>query len=183
MIKLDTILKLGKSMTTKATKDEAGVPTTVCVTKFAELQVDRDSIDELIGMPVGWCSLHLYDEQGAPVRRFGVSVFGRTLRVSGAISGPKGDPTLPLLQAELTDAHLTLMPLGAIVEGTLTWGARGDEIEDITGLQGALCRAKWEITDGDQADMFSPTSQGAAQATNTTASILANLGKGGEARP
>lgn len=178
MINIDTVLKLGKSMTTKATKDDAGVPTTVCITKFAELQIDRDSIDELIGMPVGWCSTHLFDEQGAPVRRFGVSVYGRSMRVSGGISGPKGHPTLPLLQAELTDAHLTLMPLGAIVEGTLTWSARGDEIEDITGLQGAVCAAKWEVTDGEQADLFSPTSTAAANATTTTQRIMGQLGRG-----
>lgn len=178
MININTILELGKTFTAKAAKDDAGVPTTEARLKFKGLQVDRDSLDELLSTPVGWCQKTLFDEQGAPLRRFGVSVFGRLLRVSGVISGPKDEPTQRLLQAELSDAYLTLIPLGALVEGTLTWGARGDEVEDCSELLGRTCTARWEITDGGQADMFSPTSQAAANATTTTQRIIDGLGKG-----
>lgn len=178
MIKLDTVLNVAKTLTTKATKDESGAPTTVCSVKFADLQVDRDTVDELLGESVGWCRTALYDEQGAPRKRYGITVYGRTLRVSGAISGPKAQPTLSLLQAELTEAHLTLIPLGAMLEGKLSWTARGDEVEDAADLLGKICTAKWEITDGDQADMFQPTSKAAAAATTTTQRIIDGLGRG-----
>lgn len=178
MIKLDTIVEISKSLTAKITKDESGAPTMVAQVKFSDLRVDRDIVDELLGEAVGWCRTALYDDQGAPRKRYGITVYGRLLRVSGTIKGPKGDPTLSLLQAELTEAHLTLIPLGAMVEGKLTWSARGDEIEDVNGALGNTCLAVWEITDGDQADMFSPTSSAAAKATSATQRIIDGLGRG-----
>jgi hypothetical protein len=177
MIKIDSILEVAKSFSAKATKDEAGVGTTIAQIKFSGLPVDRDCIDELLGMPVGWCRGALFDEQGAPLRRFGVSVYGRSLRVSGNISGPKRMPSLPLLQAELTDGSLTLVPLGAVFEGTLTWGARGDEVSDVSELLGKTCAAVWEITDGEQPDMFSATSKAAAQATTVVQRYMDGLGR------
>lgn len=177
MIKLDTICDLAKTLTTKATKDESGTPTTVCQVKFSDLKVDIDTVDELLGEAVGWSRAALYDQQGAPRKRYGLTVYGRNLRVSGGISGPKNQ-TLALLQAELSDTHLTLIPLGAMVEGKLTWSARGDEVEDVDPLLGKTCGAKWEITDGDQADMFSPTSSAAARATSDTQRIIDGLGRG-----
>lgn len=178
MIKLETICNVSKSLTAKATKDESGAPTTIAQMKFSDLQVDRDTVDELLGEPVGWCRGALYDEQGAPRKRYGITVYGRSLRVSGVITGPKAQPTLSLLQAELSDAYLTLIPLGAMLEGKLTWSARGDEVEDVSDLLGRTCTARWEITDGDQADMFSPTSSAAAKATTETQRIIGGLGRG-----
>ncbi len=177
MIKINTILEVAKTFAAKATKDDAGVETTIAQIKFKGLPIDQDSIDEMLGMPVGWCRGALFDEQGAPLKRFGVSVFGRMLRVSGCISGPKSRPTLALLQAELTDAYLTLVPLGAIVEGKLTWGARGDEVSDVDGLMGRTCSAAWEITDGGQEDMFSATSKAAAEATSVVQRYMDGLGR------
>lgn len=177
MIKLDTILEVGKTLSAKATTDESGAPTTVCQVKFSDLRVDIDTVDELLGETIGWSRKSLYDEQGAPRKRYGITVYGRNLRVSGGISGPK-QQTLALLQAELTDAYLTLIPLGAMVEGKLSWSARGDEVEDCDPLLGKTCTAKWEITDGDQADMFSPTSAAAARATTDTQRIIDGLGRG-----
>lgn len=178
MISLHTVCKVAATFTAKAEKDESGAPTTTAKVKFSELKVDRDTIDELLGEPIGWCQTALFDEQGAPRRRYGLTVFGRELRVSGTIHGPQGKPTLNLLQATLSDVYLALMPLGAIVEGTLTWAARGDEVEDVAELLGKVCAAQWEITDGAQADMFSPTSKAAARATSETQSIIGRLGKG-----
>jgi hypothetical protein len=177
MIKLDTVLNVGKTFTAKATKDESKVPVTVAQIKFSDLQIDRDTIDELLGETIGWCRGALYDDLGAPRKRYGITVFGRAWRVSGGISGPKQQPTLPLLQAELSDAYLTLMPLGALLEGKLTWSARGDEVEDISELLGNLCTAKWEITEGEQADLFAPTSSAAAAATTKVQQIIDGLGR------
>lgn len=177
MIKIDTICNIAKTFTAKAETDESGAPTTTAKVKFSDLQISIDTVDELLGEAVGWARATLYDPQGAPRRRYGITVFGRSSRVSGGISGPKGQPTLALLQAELTDVYLTLIPLGAMVEGTLTWGARGNEVEDVADLLGRTCSAKWEITDGEQADMFAPTSRAAAASTEMTQRILDNLKK------
>ncbi len=178
MIRIDTVCMLGKSLTAKATKDDSGVPTVVAQVKFSDLKVDRDTVDELLGETVGWCRTALYDEQGAPRKRYGITVYGRSLRVSGGIRGPKEHQTLALLQAELTDAHLRLVPLGALLEGKLTWSARGDEVEDVSDLLGMICSAKWEVNDGDQSDLFQPTSAAAAAATTETRRIIDGLGRG-----
>ena len=177
MIKIDTVCDVAKTLSTKATKDESGAPAIVCSVKFANLKVDRSTIDELLGEPIGWSQAALYDDQGAPRKRYGITVYGRKLRVSGGISGPKGEPTLALLQAELSEAYLTLIPLGALLDGALAWSARGDEVEDVADLLGKTCSAKWEITDGGQEDLFQPTSTAAAAATTATQRIIDGLGR------
>ncbi len=176
MIHIDSVCKIGKTFTARAESDESGAPTTTAKLKFSELRVDRDTIDELIGEPVGWCRSALFDEAGAPRRRYGLTVYGRTLRISGTIRGPRERPTLALLQAELSDVHLTLIPLGALIEGALTWGARGDEVEDCADLLGQTCAVVLDVTDGAQEDLFSPTSRAAAAATAEVGRILGDLG-------
>ena len=185
MFKIETVLTLGKSMTTKITKDDGGSRVAICVAKFADLEVkDRDILDELIGMPLGWCQSRLYDELGAPLRRFGLQVFGRQHRVSGTIAGPKEGQVLSLLQAELTDCDLRLIPLGAMVSGTLTWSARGDEVEDVAEILGMLCVARWEVHEGGQDDMFAPTSKHAAESQRETQRVLDELAaRRGNAQP
>ena len=182
MIQINSVLELGKSLAVKATKDDSKQRIVIATVKFAALPVDRDTIDELIGKPVGWCRGVLFDEQGAPVGHYSLGVLGRFWRVSGSIAGGHREGKLPLLQAELTDLTLSLVPLGAVAEGTLTWACRGDEADDVNDLLGNTCKAAWEIHDAGQEDLFAPRSTAAAKATSETNSIVANLGKGGEAR-
>lgn len=181
MIKLDTVLELGKSLAVKATKDDSKQRAVIATVKFTGLPVDRDTVDELMRKPVGWCRTVLYDELGAPIGHYSIGVLGRSWRVSGSIAGGHKEGTLPLLQAELTDLTLSLVPLGAVAEGTLTWASRGDEANDVETLLGNTCKAVWEITDGGQEDLFNPTSSAAANATAATQRIVDGLGKG-EAR-
>lgn len=183
MIKLDTVLELGKSLAVKATKDTSKQRIVIATVKFTGLPVDRDVIDEFMRKPVGWCSTVLFDEMGAPIGHYSIGVLGRAWRVSGSIAGGHRENTLPLLQAELTDLTLSLVPLGAVAEGTLTWASRGDEADDVNDLLGNTCKAVWEITDGAQDDLFNPTSAQAAHATDATQRIVGNLGKSNEARP
>lgn len=177
MIKLDTVLELGKSLTVKSTKDSAKQRVIIASVKFAALCVDRDTIDELMRKPVGWCRSVLFDDQGAPIGHYSVGILGRAWRVSGSIAGGHREGTLPLLQAELTDLTLSLIALGAVAEGTLTWAARGDEAEDVNDLLGNTCKVVWEITDGEQGDLFQPNSHAAAAATTETQRIIGNLGR------
>ncbi len=177
MIKIDTVLELGKSLAVKATKDDTKARIVIASVKFAGLPVDRDVIDEFMRKPVGWCSAVLFDEQGAPVGHYSIGVLGRRWRVSGSIAGGHREGTLPLLQAELTDLSLSLVPLGAVAEGTLTWGCRGDEADDVNDLLGNTCKARWEVTDGGQDDLFDPRSSAAASATTSTQRIIDGLGR------
>lgn len=178
MIKLDSTATLSKRLSATAKKDAKGVPTVISSLKFSDLQIDRDTVDELLSMPVGWSRGVFYDEQGTPLRRFFVGVKDRQWRVSGGLSGPKPGETLALLQADLEHVELTLIPNGALMDGTLTWAARGDEIEDVSSILDTEVRAVWELTDAAQGDMFDAQSTGAMKATAETQSILAQLGKG-----
>jgi hypothetical protein len=178
MIQLDSILTLAKSMTTKVVKDDSKLPVVVCVMKFSGLEIrDRDTVDELLGMEIGWCRDKLYDEQGAPRKRFGLTVFGQCHRVSGTVAGRKASEVLKLLQAEVTEIHLSLIAQGAVAEGTLTWAARGDEVEDLEKLLGQVCTVKWEITNEGQDDMFDPRGKGASEAARETQRTLDELAK------
>lgn len=178
MIKLDTVCNLASTFSAKGKKDKDGVPTTIGKIKFDDLQVDRDVIAQLVSMPLDWVMRSFYDEQGTPTRRFFLGVRNREWRVSGGLNGPKPGQALVLLQADLESVELDLIPNGALMCGTLTWAARGDEVEDLSGILGTQVRALWEITDAQQGDMFDAQSTGAMQATAATQSILAQLGKG-----
>jgi hypothetical protein len=152
--KLDTVCTLAKAFTTKLVKGEGGQDVTTCEMKFAGMPVNRDHMDPLLGMPFGWSALALFDEQGAPLARLSIGTFRRPMRMTGVLEGPRGEPRLAILQAELSDIEIGLSNIGGILDGKLTWKARGDEVEDASELLGKLCRAEFEVTDGDQADMF-----------------------------
>ena len=178
MIKIDTVCDLSANFNAKSKKDKDGVPATIGKITFTDLQIDRDVIAALVCMPLDWVLRSFYDEQGAPTRRFFLGVRDRRWRVSGGLNGPKPGQALVLLQADLEKVELDLVPNGALMSGRLTWAARGDEVEDLSGLLNTKVRALWEITDAEQTDMFDAQSTGAMKATAETQSILAGLGKG-----
>lgn len=175
MQKLDTICQLAKSLKTAVAKGDSGAEVVTCEIKFSALPIPREMMDELLGLPVGWSQKCVFDDQGAPLRLLSISSAGRALRVTGKIAGPKGHPALVLLQAELTDVALSLVTLGAVCEGKLTWTARGDEVEDVAELLGKTCTAVWQITDGEQDDLFD-AHRGASRETVNT--IIDGLGRG-----
>lgn len=141
-------------MTTKTTKGDGGEDLILCSLKYTGMPVQREHLDELLGMPFGWASLALYDDQGAPYRGLAISATRESLRVTGTISGPRGEPRLALVSATLSDVESALISLGAVTGGTLIWAARGDEVEDVAQLLGKICRAEFQVTDGEQDDLF-----------------------------
>jgi hypothetical protein len=178
VLKIDSVCKLGKTIKATSKKDAKGVPTTIASIKFSELKIlGIAGVNQLLGEKDGWAQTALYDDQGIPRKRFGISVYGRLHRVSGGLNGPKPNQALVLLQADLEEVWLQLTPSGALAEGMLTWAARGDEIEDVSEILGTLVRAVWEITDGGQDDMFDPQGTGAARATQATQDIIDKLGR------
>jgi hypothetical protein len=174
MIRIDSICTVGKSLSAKLVKADDQEAVT-CRMKFESLEIDRDTLDELLGMPVGWCTRSLYDAQGAPIRRFGITVNGRDLRLSGTLSGPREGEKLTLLQAQIEKLKATLTALGAQVEGVLMWPAKGDEVEDIEKLFGKVVKFVAEVTDGEQDDMFNPQHPNAATSRKELDKALAGM--------
>lgn len=164
MIRLDTICQLAKSLKTAVVKENS-IQIVECELKFSDLPIQRDVMDELIGFPVGWSAAALYDEQGAPFRVVSIEVQTRPLRVTGRLCGPDGKPTLPLLQADLSELSFGLVNLGAVVEGKLTWPAKGDEVEDVMELLGKTCKVEWEISDGSETREMFPAQPSVARET------------------
>ena len=183
MIKLDTVCELAATFAAKAKKDKEGTPATIGKITFTDLQIDRDVIAYLVGMPLDWVMRSFYDDLGAPTRRFFLGVRDREWRVSGGLNGPKPGQALVLLQADLEKVELDLIPNGALMCGQLTWAARGDEVEDLSAILGTTVRACWEITDAEQSDMFDAQSGGAMRATAETQNIIAGLGKSPPSAP
>lgn len=158
MLKLDTILDLGRSMSVKREKGDDDSEIVSATLKFTGLAIDRDSIDELMGsVSIGWSTDSLFDEQGAPIRPLTFSLDGTELSVTGVISGANGQPRLSLIQANLSAVNITLANLGGSVAGTLSWKARGDEVEDIADMLGKTCKAVVTIQDGQQRDLLRET--------------------------
>ena len=125
-----------------------------CHLKFSELFVDRDVFDELCRQPIGWHQA-FYDDLGAPVGALEISLPGRAWSVTGSINaGPNRPERLNLLEATLSKVTLTLTKLGVLVGGSISWKARGDEVEDLADFLGTLAAVEWRITDGDQQDLL-----------------------------
>jgi hypothetical protein len=138
MLKIDSICNLAKSFKTGVKKD-AGAKTVKCTLSFSDCPIDRDSGDELLGMSIGWLTATHFDEQGAPLKRFTLSNREAAFRVSATIKGVKGEGALVLLQADLSNVEITLTTNGVILDGTFTWEAAGDEVEDLVPLLDKTC--------------------------------------------
>jgi hypothetical protein len=153
MIEIRSTAELGKSLSVKREKDGDDV-IVACHLKFADLFCDREQFDEICRQPIGWHGA-FFDELGAPVNVFDIGLPLSSWSVTGRIKGGESRPEeLRLLQATLSDVTCRLAKLGALLSGSLSWKARGDEVEDLTELLGRLVSVDWKITDGGQQDAF-----------------------------
>lgn len=155
MIHLNTVATLGKTFSAKreeASKD--GPQEVVAHLKFSGLFVTRDIIAALCRQPADWPDQALYDELGAPRFKCSIALLDRKFSCTGTIRGPDENQSLTLLQANLTGIEVTLTELGGQVAGALSWTAKGDEVEDVTELLGAVCKVEARLTDGEQQDLL-----------------------------
>lgn len=151
-MKLNATAEVAKSFTAKRVKDEDDADSAVaCALKFSELLVERAEIDELVGLPLGLTE-RLFDELGAPLAPLTLSSKKRALEVSGRVSFNTSRLTLGS-DCELTDIAVTLKELGGLLEATLTWSARGDEVEDVAELLGRTCHLELTVAPPKQADL------------------------------
>lgn len=152
-MKLNAVAEVSKSFTARREKGDDDADSNVsCSLKFAELAVERDEIDELVGLPQGLAG-RFYDELGAPLAPLTLSSKKRALDVSGRVRFDTNNLTLGS-DCELTDIAVTLKELGGLLEGTLTWAARGDEVEDVTELLGRACHLELTVVGPAQGDLL-----------------------------
>lgn len=177
MIELKTTGEIGRAFHVKKEKaDDDGAERITCTLAFAEAFVPRSVFDQFCKQPDGWHAA-FYDDQGAPVGRFALALDGAKWSVTGTIRGTgKAPPTLNLLEADLTSVKVTPTRLGAVIEGRLAWQAKGDEVDDVRDLLGALVALDWRVTDGDQTDLFKATPDDAIT-RQVRSAIRAAIGK------
>lgn len=158
MLNIETVCEVGKGLTVKRQKDDGGDDDIVrCHLKFSALEVERDAIDQLVGLPTGLVQ-SFYDDLGAPLAKLELGAPNRELAATGRITGTKPREVLTLgADCQLTDIRITLKELGGLLAGTLAWTARGDEVEDVTELLGRACKVALVIVEPQQVDLLKPS--------------------------
>lgn len=152
-MKLTTIVTIGKSLSIKCEKSEAG-ESTVAHLKFGEMFIQREQINEIAGQRPGWAETSFFDEQGAPLGHWCLSLSGTALFVTGKIRGKNAAQSLCLVDSNMSGIKIALIPLGAMLYGNLSWQISGDEVGDIEPLLGRECSAELTLSDGGQKDML-----------------------------
>jgi hypothetical protein len=156
MIHLKSTAKLAKSFSVKREKTDDDSEHVVAHLKIADCLVDRDQLDELLGLPKGWSTGALYDDFGAPLSRLTLSVARRELLFTGVLRGGEKsmDPKLKLKDAEISGITLELTKLGALLGCQMSWAAAGDEVDDIADMLGTICALDAVFSSSGQQDLL-----------------------------
>lgn len=143
---VESAAEVGKTFSVKAEKDGDDL-VTVAHLKIADLMVPREALDLLIGWPEGMAASRFYSELGEPLAYFTIALEGQDYTVGGSIRGSvkTGEHLVIPAAATLSGVKLTLVPLGALLTGTLSWKAAGDEVADAEPLLGKLCMVALRI--------------------------------------
>lgn len=152
VIHISTTLTLGKSLAIRREKD--GDDEVTCAhLKFTDLFLSREQVNALCGQRPGWCETSFFDELGAPVGDWSLTLHKTAFVLAGAIDEPGGEG-IRFTEAAVDSLELTFTKLGAVARGQVVWKVAGDEAGDIETLLGQQCRADWHLTDGGQQDML-----------------------------
>lgn len=151
---LSTILAVGKGLAIKREKADDNTGQTFAHLKFTDLFVKREEVTELCRQRPGWCETSFFDELGAPLGAWSLTLHETQFTVTGSIAGPGGKDKLKLTEATLEGIEVTFTKLGAVVSGQLVWKIAGDEASDAEPLLGRECLAVWVLEDGGQQDML-----------------------------
>lgn len=157
-IRISATCEVARSFSVKREKREDDTELVIAHLKIADVLIDRDTLDEVVGLPIGWSQSALFDEQGAPYRPLTLGVPRKDLTLAGVIKGggKPAAPSLTLRDAEMSGITLDLTTLGALLSCGLAWEADGDVVDDIADLLGHLCSIEVVIEDGGQGDMLRP---------------------------
>lgn len=153
-MKISTILTLGPGLTIKREKGDDGDARTLAHLKFTGLVVKREEVNELAGQQPGWCETCFYDELGAPLGDWTLTLADREFTVSGEITDHGGRHRLRIAEAQLDKLAITFTSIDAVLSGQLSWLVAGDEAGDAEPLLGQTCAVALTLTDGGQQDML-----------------------------
>lgn len=149
VIHISTTLTLGKSLAIRREKD--GDDEVTCAhLKFTDLFLSREQVNALCGQRPGWCETSFFDELGAPIGDWSLTLHKTAFVLAGAIDEPGGEG-MRFTEAAVDSLELKFTKLGAVASGHLVWKVAGDEAGDIEPLLGRECKAEWQLTDGGQA--------------------------------
>lgn len=154
-MQVESVAKLGKSLSIRRETGEQDAPVVMAHLKFVDLIITREVIDLLCAQRRGWAEAALYDELGAPVAKLTLVLEGLALTVSGPIKGAaERNERLTLKDATLDDLAVSLRNNSALLNGSLSWLVAGDEISDLEPLLGTDCAVNWILSTGGQADLL-----------------------------
>ena len=152
-IHLSTVCTIGKSLAIKREKGDDESEVTRAHLKFTDLFVTREQVDAVCGQRPGWCETSFFDELGAPIGDWSLTLHQTAFVLAGAIDEPGGEG-VRFTEAAVDSLELTFTKLGAVARGHIVWTVAGDEAGDIEPLLGRECKAEWHLTDGGQQDML-----------------------------
>lgn len=150
-MKLQTILKIAKSLSVKREKTDEG-SWVIARLKFTDCFLTREQVDELMGQSAGWARKALYDELGAPIAALCIELLGREMSAAVRISDDTSE--MHVTTGVLSDMSVELSPTGALLAGMLSWPVAGDEVSDVEPLLGKDARIDASLTDGWQGDLL-----------------------------
>lgn len=153
-IEINTTTEVAKSFGVKRRKHAGGLQT-VATLKFANVFVDREYSDEMLGLPIQATAL-LYGEDGVPVSAVTIGRKHIVYQFAGVITGNRNkDEQIKLAKdTEVGKCELQLVPNGALLSGQLMWPVRGDEVEDLEPLLGTTALLNGVIVLPEQIDAF-----------------------------
>lgn len=153
-IEVNTTVEVAKSFGVKRRK-QGGIVQTVATLKFANLFVDREYSDEMLGLPIAATAL-LYGEDGLPVSAVTIGRKHIVYQFAGVIHGNRNkDEQITLAKdTEICKAELQLVDKGALLTAQLLWPVRGDEVEDLEPLLGQTCVLNGIVLLPEQIDAF-----------------------------
>lgn len=148
-LSISAICVLGKKMSVKRDKADAGDDEVIsCQITVRGIRVQRDTMDELSGVPIG-CTSMLYSDLGAPFQAMSFLLPKRVLMATGKIRHSralaKGGSALALKGALVRNVRFNLDQPDehgptASWSFTLHWRAAGDEVDDVRHLLGQECQ-------------------------------------------
>lgn len=184
IIRINATAQLPKTFRVAREKLDDHTEQVIAHLRVSDIMIDRDQLDEIIGLPVGWATGALFDDLGAPVARLTLGLTRRELLLTGVIKGGEKstDPKLKLKDATVDGITLELTKLGALLACQLSWTAEGDEVDDIADMLGALCAVDAVLSTSGQQDLLGAVTairslQAAADRDGTTMTLSDGSGR------
>lgn len=155
-LKITSLCNVSKKMGTERPTGGGDESDIVTCSVTVKVRVQRDTVDELAGIPIG-STQHLYDDLGVPYQHTQMQFPKRVLLASGWIEHRRDSgAAMARLEIKMAAAGALKFKLDtpddqgptALAQFALVWKATGDEGEDVKAILGRKC---WmEITFADQ---------------------------------